>query len=292
MKDDKQGGEEWVDTPGHWLSRAGFGRDYQLTPLAGGDINDTALLTTASGKQFCIKQNDAAPEDFFAAEAAGLSAIAETDTLRVPRVIFPARRFLLLEYLPAARKKGDYWEKLGQGLAQMHCQKRKQFGFHCDNYCGLSPQRNLTERDGHVFYREHRILFQARLAVEKGLLGIRELKLIERFATRLTDLVPEQAPALIHGDLWSGNVHVDESGDPVLIDPAAYWGWPEADIAMTLLFGGFSESFYQSYLACNPLESGWRDRAPIYNVYHLLNHLNLFGGSYGSQLLATVKRFV
>jgi protein-ribulosamine 3-kinase len=292
MKNDKQSHEEWIDTPVDWLNKAGFGAAYQLTPLAGGDINDTALLTTASGERFCIKQNHATPADFFAAEAAGLDAIANTGTLQVPRVVFVAKRFLVLEYLPAAGKKPDYWDKLGMGLAQMHRQKRDHFGFGLDNYCGLTPQPNPASGDGYAFYRDHRILYQARLALDKGLLGNSEIDLIERFANKLPDLVPPQSPALIHGDLWPGNIHADDNGDPVLIDPAAYWGWPEAEIAMTLLFGGFDESFYQSYMKCNPLEPGWRERASIYNVYHLLNHLNLFGGSYRSQVLSAVKRFV
>lgn len=173
----------------------------------------------------------------------------------------------------------------------MHQQPQEVFGFDRDNYCGLTPQPNPRNPDGFAFYRQHRILYQAQLAFEKGLLNQGELKTIEGFAARLSELVPIQAPALIHGDLWGGNIHSDTSGDPVLIDPAAYWGWPEAEIAMTLLFGGFTEAFYHSYLDVNPLESGWRERATIHNVHHLLNHLNLFGASYHSQVMNAVKRF-
>lgn len=274
-----------------WLRAEGLSPHYDLNPLGGGDINDTAVLRTAGGRRFCVKQNAGAPSDFFHAEAAGLSAIADSASLRVPEVVFVAEKFITLEYIPPGRKSPRYWETLGAGLAQMHRQVRQQFGFPIDNYCGLTPQPNTFSKDGHAFFRERRILFQAALAFDKGLLNARELKQIESFANRLTELIPEQQAALLHGDLWSGNIHRDEDGDPVLIDPASYYGWPEADIAMTLLFGGFAEAFYSSYLESNPLAQGWRQRADIYNLYHLLNHLNLFGGGYHGQAMAVVNRY-
>ncbi|MCW8193524.1 fructosamine kinase family protein [Proteobacteria bacterium 005FR1] len=291
MKDDKLREKDWIETPAEWLRDAGYSGRHDLRPLAGGDINDTALLTTASGERFCIKQNRAAAPDFFAAEAAGLQALADTRTLRVPRVVFVSRYFLVLEYLPGGQKKTGYWEALGRGLAEMHRQPQELFGFQRDNYCGPTPQPNPPTPDGYTFYREHRIIYQAKLAFDNGRLQQQELSEVERFANRLAELVPIQRPALIHGDLWGGNIHVDNAGEPVLIDPAAYWGWPEAEIAMTRLFGGFAESFYQSYVETNPLEPEWRERATVYNVYHLLNHLNLFGGSYHSQAMSAVRQF-
>lgn len=280
-----------VTSPADWLVSQGFSADYQLTPLAGGDINDTALLRTACGQQFCIKQNSRAPSDFFKAEAAGLNAIADSRSLRVPKVLFVSEMFIILEYIEPGRKNARYWQNLGEGLAQLHRQKKKQFGFSEDNYCGLTLQRNPFTDNGYDFFREQRLLFQAHTAFDRGLLTKAEVETIEQFAARLPDLVPEQEPALLHGDLWGGNIHSDVQGDPVLIDPAVYYGWPEADLAMTTLFGGFSEEFYQSYLSINPLEKAWRERMPVYNLYHLLNHLNLFGGGYRSQVMAIVNRF-
>lgn len=278
-------------SPEDCLRAAGMSPGYELKPLAGGDINDTALLTTDCGQRFCIKQHAAAAEDFFAAEAAGLKAITRHCTLRIPQVVCIGQRFILLEYIEAGRKNPHYWQDLGEGLARMHKQKQAHFGFTMDNYCGLTPQRNPPSNDGHAFYRDHRIMYQAQMAFANGLLSAGELKQIESFAWRLEELIPEQDAALLHGDLWAGNIHSDAKGRPVLIDPAAYYGWPEADIAMTLLFGGFSETFYDSYLAVKSLEPGWRQRASIYNVYHLLNHLNLFGGGYRSQVMAVVSRY-
>ncbi|MEX1032121.1 MAG: fructosamine kinase family protein [Cellvibrionaceae bacterium] len=280
-----------INTLTDWLSAEGLSTDYQLQALAGGDINETALLITARGHRFCVKQNNQAPPDFFTAEAEGLRAIAASNTLRVPEVVFVAEQFIVLEYIAPRKRNANYWRMLGEGLAQLHSVVRPQFGFSMDNYCGLTPQPNPLIDDGHEFFRDQRILYQARMAFDRGLLNKQELKTIERFTARLSNLIPQQPAVLIHGDLWSGNIHSDENGDPVLIDPAAYQGWAEADIAMTLLFGGFADAFYHSYQAVNPLESGWREKADIYNVYHLLNHLNLFGGGYHAQVMAIVKRY-
>lgn len=277
-------------SPEDCLLAAGLSPRYQLQPLAGGDINDTALLTTDCGRRCCIKQHAAAPDDFFAAEAAGLEALAAQKTLRVPEVICVGKEFILLEFIEARGKNASYWQELGEGLARTHMRRQPYFGFVMDNYCGLTPQHNPPTDNGHAFFREQRILFQARLAFDNGLLSADEVKKIEQFSQRLEELIPAQNAALLHGDLWSGNIHSDDRGKPVLIDPAAYYGWPEADIAMTLLFGGFPDEFYNAYQTANPLETGWRTRAAIYNVYHLLNHLNLFGGGYRSQAMAIVSR--
>lgn len=287
MNDDKRP----ITSPADCLAANGLPPDYRLTPLSGGDINDTALLTTTCGRRFCVKRNVDAPADFFASEAEGLKAIAASNTLRVPETVCAAEEFILLEYIEPGKKNPAYWHALGIGLARMHLQKREQFGFGMDNYCGLTPQSNPLTEDGYAFYRDQRILFQAKMAFDKGLLGSGEVKKIESFAKRLPELIPKQDAALLHGDLWAGNIHSDSAGAPVLIDPATYYGWPEADIAMTLLFGGFSDTFYESYRAVHPMEAGWRERAAIYNVYHLLNHYNLFGGAYGSQAMAVVNRY-
>ncbi len=263
----------------------------RMDPLSGGDICDTSRVTTTDGRDLCIKQQASAPSDFFLAEAAGLEALRDTDTLRVPKVITAQPGFIAMEYLAPGRPGPDYWRQLGEGLAAMHRQPVPSFGFTMDNYCGRTPQPNPTIRSGFEFFAEHRLMYQGRLAEAAGHLSARELQNLERLCQKLPELIPEQLPALIHGDLWGGNIHCDDGGNPVLIDPAAHWGWPEAELAMTRLFGGFSPEFYDHYLSANPLETGWQKRVPLYNLYHLLNHLNLFGGGYHAQVIQVVSRY-
>lgn len=161
-----------------------------------------------------------------------------------------------------------------------------------DNWCGTTPQPNPRDTDGHAFFANHRLLFQAGRAHAAGLLAAPDLHRVEAIAGRLQDLVPVQAPALLHGDLWHGNVFADTNGEAVLVDPAAYWGWPEADLATTRLLGGFDDAFYDAYLEMRPLEPGWEERMPLYNLYHLLNHLNLFGEGYGAEVDAMLAHYV
>lgn len=274
-----------------WLKQTGHAGPYQRQLLSGGDINNTLLLTTETGQQFCIKQPPHAPPDFFACEAEGLAAIENTQTLRTPRVMAVEKHFIVLEYLPSGRRHKMYWQQLGEQLAAMHLSPCSRFGFHQDNYCGRLKQINHLAEDGHQFFREHRLHYQAGMALASGLLSQADVDAIAKLGERLPELIPKQKSALLHGDLWAGNIHGDGRGNPVVIDPAVYWGWPEADLAMTLLFGGFNEGFYQSYEAVRPLDSGWRERSEIYNIYHLLNHANHFGGGYARQAMAIVKRY-
>lgn len=259
--------------------------------LAGGDICQTERIVTSDGRALCVKQQPEAPSDFFAAEAAGLSALRDSQTLRVPEVYAAEPAFIAMEYIEAGRRRPDYWEQLGHGLAELHNQPAPAFGFTRDNYCGTNRQPNPRSDNGHQFYIDHRLLYQGQLAEEAGHLSQSEFEQLERLCQRLPQLIPEQAPALLHGDLWAGNIHNDEQGAPVLIDPACYWGWPEAEIAMTRLFGGFGPRFYESYQEVHPLEPGWQERVPLYNLYHLLNHLNLFGSSYHSQVVQILERY-
>ena len=263
----------------------------QAHRLSGGDICDTMHLTTEDGRQLCVKQHSAAPPDFFPSEATSLEALKDSGTLRVPDVFAAEETFLLMEYIPSAHPAPDYWRRLGEGLAALHSQPAPHFGFTRDNYCGRSLQPNPATQSGHDFFIEHRLLHQGELAQANGHLSAAELKALVSLCQRLPELIPEQPPALIHGDLWGGNIHCDGNGLPVLLDPAAHWGWPEADLAMTRLFGGFDDTFYSHYWLANPKEPGWEERVPLYNLYHLLNHLNLFGSSYYPQVIQIVKEF-
>lgn len=274
-----------------WLQQHGYDAPVRTAPLSGGCINESRRLFFNDGATLVLKENPTAPADFFAQEAIGLDALAATDTLRTPKVYGVGKHFLLLEDLGQAPAGSLYWQQLGQLLAGMHSHHLPQFGFPHDNYCGQTPQTNSLCEDGWKFFAQHRITSLALQAQTKGLLDTAETTALLGIADRLQQLVPAMPAVLIHGDLWSGNIHSDENGLPALIDPACYWGWAEAELAMTLLFGGFPPEFYRAYSEYAALDDGWRERAPIYNLYHLLNHLLLFGGSYRSQIRQICDRF-
>ena len=225
------------------------------------------------------------------AEADGLAALAATGQVRTPAVFALDNTALVTEWVDTGEGSERGWRVLGEQLAAMQAIEQAGFGFTADNYCGNTPQPNQPSDDGHAFFAEHRLLYQCGLAFDAGLLERPLLNAIERLCSRLEELVPSQAPALLHGDLWRGNVLFDNRGEPVLIDPACYWGWPEAEVAMSDLFGGFPDAFFDSWAAAARPEGGWRGRLPLYQLYHLLNHLNLFGGSYLPQVRSVVRTF-
>jgi len=260
-----------------WLEANGHGAVERCVARGGGDTCESWELTLASGARLFLKTHGAPPAGLFAAEAAGLTELRRTGAVRVPAVIHADPSFLLLEFIAPGAAGAAYWRGLGHALARLHRTQAPCFGFLMDNWCGTTPQPNPRDTDGHAFFANHRLLFQARRAHAAGLLPASDLHRVDAIAARLESLVPAQAPALLHGDLWHGNVFADTRGEAVLVDPAAYWGWPEADLAMTRVFGGFDEAFYEAYLEMHPLAPGWAERVPLYNLYHLLNHLNLFG---------------
>ena len=274
-----------------WLQQQGHGEVLRQQAVAGGCINDGARLETASGASFFLKINGSAPEDMFTREAEGLAALRQAGGPRFPEPYLWAEEFLLLEDLAPARRAGDYWETLGRQLAQLHGLTKSKFGFEHDNYLGTTRQPNAWTEDGFTFFAEQRLGFQAKLARDNDRLTRAEAAQVERLAASLTELVPHQPAALIHGDLWAGNAISDSRGAPALIDPAAHYGWPEAELGMTALFGGFEPRFYAAYGNERPLDKGWRERLPIYNLYHLLNHLNLFGEGYHGQVMEILKDF-
>jgi fructosamine-3-kinase len=199
--------------------------------------------------------------------------------------------FLLLEDLKQAPRRKDFWEIYGRQLAVLHSQPNSRFGFPHDNYIGSTPQDNGWMEDGIDFFRERRLTPQIRLATDRGYLSPDDRKLCDSLIAKLPGLLPGSPPVLVHGDLWSGNLITDSAGSPALIDPAVYFGWAEADLAMTDLFGRYPEAFYESYTTKNPLPKGFRERFPIYNLYHLLNHLNIFGREYLSRVRKVLLRY-
>ncbi|KAA8981248.1 fructosamine kinase family protein [Halospina sp. K52047b] len=259
-------------------------------PIGGGSINEAARLTLEDGRTLFLKTHPSPPAGFFEAEAAGLRALAAGNAVRIPAVIAVAEEGLILEWLDG-RPGGDFARQLGEQLAKLHSTTANEFGFERDNFCGLTPQPNPRMRDGFRFFAEARLLHQGRMARDSGRLGHGDIQQLEWLAGRLDRWIPEQPASLIHGDLWSGNIHCGPAGEPVLIDPATHYGWAEADLAMTTMFGSQPRAFYEAYLANSAVERDWEDRAPLYNLYHELNHLNLFGGPWAGGVRQTLKRF-
>jgi len=272
------------------LARHGLPALAAAEPVGGGCINHNTRVRCVEGSTYFCKTHPAPPVGFFAAEAAGLRALAATGTLRVPRVIAQEEHGLLLEYLPSTAADARFWQRLGAGLAALHRRPQGQFGFGGDNFCGLTPQPNPAYADGVRFFAEQRLGYQTQLAGRRGLLPRAERVALEALMARLPQLLPAQPPALLHGDLWHGNL-LCHGGEPVLVDPAAHCGLAEAELAMTRLFGGFAPAFYRSYLHHNPLDNGWEARCDLYNLYHLLNHLNLFGTGYLGQIRAILRHY-
>lgn len=278
------------DTLAQELGDLGFGEIRHARGVGGGSINEAWQLTVADGQRLFAKVHHAPPPGFFEAEAQGLQALAATNTLRVPKVITVAPGYLVLEWLEGSPAE-DYWTRFGQQLAALHSHTSDRFGFSGDNFCGLTPQPNPPTGNGHEFFAEARLMHQGRLARDRNLLDNEDIYRLEAIARRLPEWLPVQPASLIHGDLWQGNAHCGPSGEPVLVDPAAHYGWHEAELAMTRLFGAFPDRFYLAYeehSGCNP---HWQDRSDLYNLYHLLNHLNLFGGGYLNPVRAILRQY-
>ena len=267
------------------------------TPLGGGSISDTARIDTTAGA-FVLKTLVDAPSGLFRAEAAGLVALrASGTTLTVPQVIAcddAAPTFLVIEYLASGRRAEDFDERLGHGLATLHRATAPRFGFEMDNFCGATPQVNTWCDSWVEFFGRERLGRQAERARRAGLISRDDLAAVETLMGRLDRWLPEPShgPSLVHGDLWSGNLHVDASGGPAIIDPAVYFADREAEFGIMTLFGGFSARVFEAYDEAFPLAPEWRDRNGLYQLYHLLNHLNLFGETYHGQVMRLVKRYV
>jgi fructosamine-3-kinase len=227
----------------------------------------------------------------FSREVDGLRALAVGGGPRVPTPYLHGKDFLLIEDLAPGGRAKDYWQVFGRQMAALHNHTNPQYGFDADNYIGSTPQPNPWTENGFEFFAQHRLVYQAEMAAKRGLLSRKEADQVGNLAGRMEELVPEQPASLTHGDLWGGNAMSDDDGQPAIIDPAAHYGWAEADLAMTALFGGFSNEFYAAYNEVRPLPEGWRERFALYNLYHLLNHLNLFGRGYYGQVMRTVGRF-
>lgn len=271
-------------------------------PLSGGCIHDARLVDTDAGR-FFVKSSDKPYGAVFSAEAEGLGALSRSGTsLTIPRVWAhcdprPGEPgFLVLEYLePEPRRTAqprNFDEALGRGLAELHAHTAHAFGFERDTFCGATLQPNPWTTHWVDFYRTHRLEYQLRLGTARNQYDRRDRAIFERLFSRL-DLFLEdnEPPALLHGDLWSGNLLTTGDGAPALIDPATYFGHREAELGMMTLFGGFSARVFAAYEEAAPLRPDWRQRNPLYELYHVMNHATLFGGSYPEQAVSLARRF-
>jgi fructosamine-3-kinase len=254
--------------------------------VGGGCINQAYRISDGS-RSFFLKFNQASQLAMFEAEALGLKEMFESHTIRVPQPIgwglADQSAYIVLEWLDLGHGKGNSWQRMGTNLAAMHrVTSASGFGWRQNNTIGDTPQHNPWTQNWVEFYREHRLRYQFKLANRRGGHFPRQDELLAALPELLAGHDP--APALVHGDLWSGNAAVTQAGEPVILDPATYYGDREVDIAMTELFGRFPQGFYDAYNAAYPLDEGYYSvRKTLYNLYHILNHFNLFGGGYGSQ---------
>lgn len=279
------------------IGKAGGKRVDPGTPRAvgGGCINETYHLNDGDQGYF-VKLNGPDQLTMFEAEAAGLQEMAGTQTIRVPRPLCTgttgARSYLVMEYIPLGGHKADGAAEAGRRLAAMHRASRAHFGWDRDNTIGSTPQPNHSEPDWLRFWSRHRLGFQLDLATRNGY-GPQVRDQGERLLAALPHLIDHHpVPSLLHGDLWGGNLGFDQDGQPVIFDPAVYYGDREADLAMTELFGGFGGDFYAAYTEAWPLDPEYQTRKDLYNLYHILNHLNLFGTGYLGRAQGLMQRLL
>lgn len=268
--------------------------------MGGGSINAAFLLTGKKGEKYFVKTNKSGQQAMFQAEARGLQEIASSGTIKVPLPVCfgddQSQSYIVLEYLQMNQPANQV--VLGEQLAAMHAVTAEQFGWQINNTIGATPQLNAWRENWLSFWREQRLGYQLRLAARNGYGG--ELQVLgERLLVDMPTLFDshEVCPSMLHGDLWGGNVAgldaaAGQEGTPVIFDPALYYGDREADIAMTYVFGGFDSDFYASYQSASPLDQGFAVRKTFYNIYHIINHLNLFGGGYHAQAIAMLKRVI
>lgn len=259
--------------------------------VSGGSISDTYRVQTEKDVYF-IKYHAQAPTDFFQKERDGLERLKQSGTLSVPTVYTHGESYIVMEWIAGSRTKKTE-ELLGRGLAELHQCTKETFGLEVNNYIGKLPQPNNEEADWVTFYKKHRLGFQMELAEKRHVLPPTRREQLEKLIDFLPRFLPAGvSPSLLHGDLWGGNWITGESGIPYLIDPAVAYGDREFEIAFTELFGGFSNTFYDAYEEVSPLSPEYEERKPLYQLYYLLVHLNLFGESYGPSVDRVLDYYV
>ena len=271
----------------------------RVAPLSGGDINDAYRVELSGARAVFVKVNERADPTMFPAEARGLRLLSGAAALRVPDVLAVSSgkhgdpACLVLEYLEPARRTPEFDERLGRGLAALHRKATQGFGLDHDNFIGRLPQSNRPRATWAEFYAGSRLEPQLAMAVDAGRATSAMRRGFDRLLARIAEFTgPEEPPALLHGDLWGGNLHVDERGQPCLIDPAVYGGHREMDLAMMRLFGGFGDAVFAAYDEAFRLSPGHRERVALYQIYPLMVHVNLFGGSYSGAVERALGEYV
>jgi len=268
----------------------------RVSGISGGCINDCFKVMLNDEQVLFVKSNSlSAFPSMLEKEQNGLRFLSKQKTIRVPEVIGHHiqgdRQFLLLEWIEAGNKNNAFWQLFGERLASLHKIRYQCYGFVEDNYIGSLPQSNVLSKKWTDFFTHQRLELQVQQASEKGLLTSYHRSLFEQLYKKLDNIFNEEEPSLLHGDLWSGNFIAADNGEPVLIDPAVYFGNRNMDLGMTTLFGGFDRSFYESYQYHFPLHGNFRDQWAVCNLYPLLIHLNLFGAGYLRDIEVTLKKF-
>jgi fructosamine-3-kinase len=261
----------------------------------GGDINQTFKIETDKGRNYFIKYNNSISAlNMFASEADGLSRLSLREGIITPKVVdffeISSGACLLLDYIHSVSWTNDSFVQLGEKLAYLHRYSNDRFGYYIDNYLATILQNNEAHDSFIDFYLKCRIEPLIRELIERNLLLSKYSNWCDQVYNRLFSIIPTERPSLLHGDLWSGNV-MNSTDGPIFIDPAVYFGHREIDLAMTKLFGGFSESFFVSYNQSYPLEKGWENRLDIFQLYPLLVHVRLFGNSYMSETMRTLNKY-
>ena len=266
--------------------------------LSGGCISNAYKIKSDIGKIYFLKYNSSASSDMFIKEAHGLKELNKAGVIKIPDVICFNVDYILLEHIDSGNKQKNFSEDFGCKFALLHKFTSEFYGFYEDNYIGSNPQLNIAEEnqkhDWAKFYFNKRILFQLQLAEETGNSTSELRKAITGLENKIDEIVVDngEKPSLLHGDLWGGNYLTNNDGFACLIDPAVYYGNREADLAMTKLFGGFDSKFFKAYNEVFPLPDGYEYRENIYKLYHVLNHLNLFGGGYYSQAMSLISYYI
>lgn len=260
--------------------------------LAGGSINKVYRLETSQGKKVLKMNRSGRFPEMFQAEEEGLNELRNSKTVDVPKVLGRGETtdhdYLLLEYKEAAPQKSDFWQRFAEDLTALHKTTREQFGFHGPNYIGSLPQYNHHQPTAQDFYILERLEPQFKMALDAGF----SFHGLEKVFKNISEIIPNEAPALLHGDLWNGNYIVNEQGLPCLIDPAVCYGPREMDLAMMKLFGGFPEEAFSVYNELFPLEPGFEERIAVWQLYYLLVHLNIFGSSYLPQVKEILRQYL
>ena len=273
-----------------------FPSGYQsFSHLSGGDINEVIRVKLLDENDKVLKINSAQKfPKMLQIEGESLNFISKYG-INVPKVVkngeFRSQQYLVLEYISSTGKSATFWDDFGVEMANLHQNTQGSFGLHFDNYIGSLPQSNKTHSTWKDFFINERCIPQVKMATDAGYLSSLELVVFERFYKEVDSIWPKEQPALLHGDLWSGNYMVDSNGNPMLIDPAIYYGHREMDIGMMHLFGGFHSDLFDAYNERYALEKDWPERIRFNQLYYLLVHLNLFGMGYKSQVMNCIRGF-